>query len=76
MGAGQDKEMVSIQKRRRRKQEEPVPTRYRMCFCDSVAGRPFLLAPPLTAGQQGDAAVALGRARELCVATDLGSTVD
>lgn len=69
--------MVTIQKRkRRRKQEEPGPPRYRMCFCGSVAGRPFLPAPPLTAGQQGDAAVALGRARELCVATDLGSTVD
>lgn len=75
MGGGQDKEMVSIQKRRR-KQEEPVPPRYRMCFCDSAAGRPFLPAPPLTAGQQGDTAVALGRALELCVATDLGSTMD
>lgn len=69
--------MVSIQKRRRRrKQEEPVHPGYRMCFCASAAGRPFLPALPLTASQQGFAAAALGRALELCVATDLGSTVD
>lgn len=67
--------MVSIQRRRRRKQEEPVPPGTERASATPWRGGPSFLLP-LTAGQQGDAAVALGRARELCVATDLGSTVD